>query len=136
MVQQLIEMDIDWLSLVDKGANRRRFHLLKRAAGSLPASRPATFGERVALAKASPAFAGLLEVDALSAWLPSALDTLGEVTKWAIGDQQGTAEQRMQAVIMAADQFRDGILERTAGAIAKREVAKRQAAASWSRGIL
>lgn len=109
--------------------------------GALPTNRPATFGEQVAIAKAAPTFAELMTAQEFRTWWPAALDAMAQVVDAALtapAEEGISPALRMQAAITAVDQFRDSFLERIAGAIGKRAVAKRSArngGTPW-RGIL
>lgn len=111
MPQHLTKMEIDRVSLVDRGANGRRFAILKSADG-----------QRVTIRKDQlPTYADLAARAEFTGWLPDALDALSSVL-WAAAYASAdvTPAQRADAVIDAVDQFRAAVLERAAGTINKR----------------
>ena len=120
-------MEITKVSLVDKGANGRRFAILKRDAGGVR--------------KDVPTFGMLQGAREIATWLPEALYSLGQVVDAAVSGNPNdptpiTPETRLQAVRVSADEFVSQLLERVAAAIvgqapaATADVSKRRAG-SW-----
>ncbi len=118
----LTNMRIGSVSLVDKGANRRSFAILKRD-GPIggPIGKAATFGQLEAGREAA-------------GWLGAALDALGTLIDNAMwpGDPALTPEARLAALVEGVDAFKEGLvlhvgaaLQAQAGtAVAKRSRSK------------
>ena len=122
MPQQLVKMDIDFISLVDSGANKRRIALMK-AAGAPPGTTPgAVVGLPEPIRKQAPSFASLMAVDELRTFLPRGLETLGQVLHHALlNDELGLSrEQRAEAAIAAVREFEEALLTRVGEALVKR----------------
>ena len=127
---RLTEMSITRVSLVDKGANQRRFAILKRDAT----------GGRAAIRKDVPTFAQRQATAELQAWLPSALYTLGDVIDAALrppsaaaaGEPTVTGDQRLMAVAISCDEFKAELVTRVGQALSS--VLEADAAAVVKRG--
>ena len=123
----LSDMDVDRVSLVDKGANGRVFAILKRAgdaAGRVRKSEPATFAELLAAGGVSEYFAK--GMGALAEIVSAALDPGSEPPSL-------TPEQRIAAVSDSVDEFRQGLVDQMTAAMA--DTAAPVAKSVW-RGVL
>lgn len=128
MAQELTDIDVDFVSLVDRGANKRTHAVLKRAPQTQAERIEAIVSDvmvRTRIAKAAPSFGDLLAADQLGAWLPPALNALGATLMGSMtmpddGTGTLTPEIRMQACINATQDFSKSLLDQVAGTINKR----------------
>jgi len=111
MAQQLKDLRVTKVSLVDRGANSRRFAVLKRDGGTAPVRKAGT-----------PTFAQLQAAAALRDWLPGGLASLVAVVDAALSPavaaEAGLETMgRLTAIANAADEFKEGLVLRAGAAI-------------------